>query len=216
MADMSGWGGFPNKPVVGLDIDGTLGDYHGHFLWFAERYFGRPFPHPQEINPGLRLWEFMGIQQHEYRECKLAYRQGGLKRFMPVYPFASELTRNIREAGAELWICTTRPYLRLDNIDPDTREWLRRNDIEYDAVIFEGLDGTTKYQNLVEQVGLRRIVAVADDLREQTDDATDLGIERVYIRDQPYNRDPDVKGIRVEGLIDLWSLLIVEIEMAKG
>ena len=110
-----------NRPVVALDIDGTLGDYHAHFLWFAERYFGRPFPPPTEVNPGLRLSTFMGIPHREYRDCKLAYRQGGLKRFMPAYPYASELTENIHETGADVWICTSRPYLRLDNIDPDTR-----------------------------------------------------------------------------------------------
>jgi len=209
---MSGWGGFPRKPVVGLDIDGVLGDYHRHFLWFATRYFGREFPPPEQVNPGMRLSDFMGIPHHEYQECKLAYRQGGLKRFMPVYPFASELTCLIRKAGAELWICTTRPYLRLDNIDPDTREWLRRNMIEYDAVIFESLDGTTKYQNLVEQVGVRRIIAVADDLMEQTDDALDLGINRVYLRDQPYNRESYAKGERVNTLGELSACIAQDIK----
>jgi hypothetical protein len=214
MTDMriSGWGGFPGTPVVGLDIDGMLGDYHGHFLWFATQWFGRPFPHPDEVNPGMRLSDFMGIPHHEYQECKLAYRQGGLKRFMPVYPFASELTSLIRKAGAEVWICTTRPYLRLDNIDPDTREWLRRNNIEYDAVIFEALDGKTKYEALVEQVGIPRIVAVADDLMEQTHDAIDLGINRVYLRDQPYNRMDYAEGERVNTLGELSACLAQDIK----
>src|ERR1700746_3013491 len=210
---MSVWGGFPSKPVVGLDIDGTLGDYHGHFLWFATQWFGRSFPPPDEINPGLRLWEFMAIPQHEYRECKLAFRQGGLKRFMPVYPFASELTSRIRKAGAEVWICTPRPYLRLDNIDPDTREWLRRNNIAYDGVIWEKLDGTSKYEYLIKQVGLRRIIAVADDLREQTADAQRLGIHTIYLRDQPYNRDATVAGFRVKDLSELWLAIEVNIGM---
>jgi hypothetical protein len=207
-----------NRPVVGLDIDGVLGDYHGHFLQFAAGWFGRPMPHPDEVNPGLRLSTFMGVPHAEYRECKLAYRQGGLKRTMPVYPFASGLTQNIRKVGAEVWLCTTRPYLRLDNIDPDTREWLRRNDIEYDAILWEGInEGTesTKYHDLIEQVGLDRIIAVCDDLPEQTADAEDLLIEKVYLRNQPYNRHASVKGIRVKSLIDLWSLLIIDIEMWK-
>jgi hypothetical protein len=72
------------KPVVAVDIDGTLGDYHAHFLWFATKWFGRTFPDPTEVNPGMRLSEFMGIPHELYRQCKLAYRQGGLKRFMPV------------------------------------------------------------------------------------------------------------------------------------
>jgi len=203
------------KPVVALDIDGTLGDYHKHFLWFAEQWLGTKMPSPVDINPGLRLSEFMGVSHDVYRECKLAYRQGGLKRFMPAYPYAAELTRAIRNEGAEVWICTTRPYLRLDNIDPDTREWLRRNMIAYDAVIFEGVqngdDHPTKYEDLVRQVGFNRIVAAVDDLTEQVRDAIAWGIQKVYLRDQPYNRetniDIDIPGIRVMDLEDLWLQL---------
>jgi len=209
------------KPVVALDIDGTLGDYHRHFLWFAELWLGQRMPRPDDINPGLPLSEFMEVPHEIYRECKLAYRQGGLKRFMPDYPYAAELTRNIRDMDAEVWICTTRPYLRLDNIDPDTREWLGRNDIEYDAVIFEGVEEhgrrhLTKYADLVRQVGLDRIVAVVDDLPEQTADAFSNGIKRVYIRDQPYNRTEGVQGERINDLQTLWLRLRKDIAEWKA
>ena len=177
-------GAFDNgKPIVALDIDGTLGDYHGHFLRFAEGWIGRPMPSPSDINPGLPLTKHMGVSKSTYRQCKLAYRQGGLKRSMPVYPGASELSRNLRKAGAEVWICTTRPYLRLDNIDPDTRHWLRRNKIQYDAVLW----GEHKYRDLVKSVGIGRVVAVLDDLPEMAEQAASLGINNVYLRDQPYN-----------------------------
>ena len=211
-----------NKPVVALDVDGTLGDYHAHFLWFAEQWFGRSFPPPDKVNPGLRLSTFMGISHREYRDCKLAYRQGGLKRFMPCYPFASELTQNIRAAGAQVWICTSRPYMRLDNIDPDTQEWLRRNNIQYDAVIYEGIheeeDTNSKYYDLVDQAGLGRIIAVADDLPEQLQDAQRQGIKQVYVRDQPYNRSGDVpqECIRFRGLEELWRSLEIDIDIWKG
>jgi hypothetical protein len=196
------------KPVVAIDIDGTLGDYHAHFLWFAEKWLGKTMPPADQVNPGMRLSTFMGIPHSEYRECKLAYRQGGMKRFMPAYPYASELTRNIKNLGAEVWLCTTRPYLRLDNIDPDTREWLRRNDIVYDAVIFgtlvdEGLVDY-KYSELVRQVGQDRIVAAVDDLPEQIHMAIDVGIRRVYVRDQPYNKEELISSGRVLSLEELW------------
>lgn len=186
------------KPVVALDIDGSLGDYHRHFLEFAEKYFGESMPSPRAINPGKQLWEHMGVEQHEYRDAKLAYRQGGFKRWMPAYQGASNITWAIRDSGAEVWICTTRPYLRLDNIDPDTREWLRRNNIEYDAVIF----GEHKYAELVRQVGRDRIVAVLDDLPECCIEANAQGIQDIWIRDQPYNQHftPDW----LERTDDLW------------
>lgn len=207
-----------DRPVIALDIDGTLGDYHKHFLWFATHWFGREFPEPEKAQYGVRLSTFMGVSHREYRECKLAYRQGGLKRFMPAYPFAGEMTADLRRQEAQVWICTTRPYLRLDNIDPDTREWLRRNDIEYDAVIFPGLDEEegTKYQDLIEQVGLPRIVAIADDLPEQLSDAYTRGIEPVYIRDQPYNRDYSINGgHRVYDLMELHRLLSIDLNIWK-
>jgi hypothetical protein len=203
------------KPVFGIDIDGTLGDYHGHFLQFAEGYFGRPFPSPDEINPGRRLSEFMEIDHRDYRDCKLAYRQGGLKRTMPAYLGAADLTRLLRSVGAEVWICTTRPYLRLDNIDPDTREWLRRNDIEYDAVIFDDPyedEITGKYAELIRQVGLDRIVAVVDDLAPQLQDAKSFGIKNLYLRAQPYNG----KGVNTDGLTRIGSLGVIEAKMLQN
>lgn len=181
------------KPIVALDIDGTLGDYHGHFLNFAENWYGKPMPKAEE-NPGLPLYRFMRVSKATYRQCKLAYRQGGMKRSMPVYPGASKLTQYIRQRGAEVWICTTRPYLRLDNVDPDTRHWLRRNRIQYDGVLY----GERKYRELAGIAG-QRVIVVLDDLPEMIDAAyKHLPWASILMRDQPYNRH--YKGVpRIAG-----------------
>lgn len=171
------------RPVIALDIDGTLGNYHAHFITFAEAWTGRALPDPLDINPGIPLHKHLGLGKATYRACKLAYRQGGMKRSMPVYPHAAELTKNLRRAGAEVWICTTRPYLRLDNIDPDTRHWLRRHGIQYDGVLF----GENKYRELVKRVDRKRVVAVLDDLMAMVGQAQGLGLP-AYLRDQPYNQ----------------------------
>lgn len=170
------------RPVVALDIDGTLGVYHGHFLNFAELYLGRETPSTLDYDGTVPFYKFMGVSKDTYRKMKLAYRQGGWKRWMPAYPGADDLTRSLRARGAEVWICTTRPYLRLDNIDPDTREWMRRNGVQYDGVIF----GERKYQDLCTLVGPGRVIGVLDDLPEMYDQASELGL-RPIIRSQPYN-----------------------------
>lgn len=170
-----------NAPVVALDVDGTLGDYHGWFTKFAELWTGRALPDPLENTQGVPFYKHLGMSKATYRQCKLAYRQGGLKRSMPCYDGASELTRHIRKSGHQVWICTTRPWLRLDNIDPDTRHWLRRNGIQYDGVIY----GSGKYRELGKQVD--EVALVVDDLPELIPQA--LQISRcVALRDQPYNR----------------------------
>lgn len=171
------------RPVVALDIDGTLAAYHGHFLWFAGEYLGREMP-PTYDCPGGGLAAFMGVSKTTYRRIKLAYRQSGLKRAMPAYPGASELTKVLRARGADVWICTTRPYLALSNIEPDSKEWAKRNGVQYDAFIF----GENKYRDLVSLVGSDRIVAVLDDLPEMHDQAARLGLPAI-LRTQPYNRD---------------------------
>lgn len=148
------------KPVVVLDIDGTLGDYHSHFHAFTEAYTGHA--QRQGYDGSCELHEWYNLSLDRYREIKLAYRQGGMKRSMPVYPDASQLVRVLRFSGCEVWICTTRPYLRLDNIDPDTREWLGRNGIAYDGLLYS----ENKYERLLEIVDPERIIAVLDDLPE--------------------------------------------------
>jgi hypothetical protein len=183
------------KPVVALDIDGTLGDYHGHFLRFAESWYGRPMPAASEINPGLPLHRFMRTSKQTYRQCKLAYRQGGLERSMPVYPGAAQLTKSIRRVGAELWLATTRPYLKMDTQSPDTRHWLKINHIQFDHMI----SGPHKYRDLVKQVDKDRIVCILDDLPEMCEQAGSLGLN-VLMRDQPYNKH--VGYNRIHNLVD--------------
>lgn len=197
------------KPVVALDIDGTLGDYHSHFLSFAANWIGKPMPSPADINPGLRLHKFMQVPLRTYRECKLAYRQGGLKRWMPCYDGASDLTRALRRAGSDVWICTTRPYLRLDNIDPDTREWLRRNKIQYDAVIY----GDNKYHELKRQAG-PRVAGIMEDLPELWAQARKLFPDAfVVLRDQPYNREIPSRLLGAD--LPLWTDAVNDLESAK-
>jgi phosphoglycolate phosphatase-like HAD superfamily hydrolase len=190
----------PDAPVVALDIDGTLGAYHEHFTRFAEAWTGKPMPSASEPTGAIPFHKHLGISKSTYRKVKLAYRQGGLKRSMPVYPYAGALTRYIRERGVQVWITTTRPYLSLDNIEPDTKHWLiKRAHAQYDNCLF----GEHKYRDLVKAVGKERVVMVIDDLPEMIDQACGLGL-RAYIRTQPYNVEYtrlDLAG-RVNDLMD--------------
>lgn len=177
----------PDAPVVALDIDGTLGAYHAHFTKFCAAWTGRPMPSVNEPTGGVPFHKHLGISKATYRKVKLAYRQGGMKRSMPVYPGVGELTRYIRSKGVQVWICSTRPYLSMDNIEPDTRHWLReRAHAQYDNALF----GEHKYRTLAKMVGKEKVVMVVDDLPAMVDQACELGLP-AYIRTQPYNVEFD-------------------------
>lgn len=197
------------RPVVGMDIDGTMALWHEHFLWFASQYLGREMP--QQYAGSSTLPAHMGVSKAVYRAVKLAYRQSGLKRAVPMVPGAAEMAHQVRRAGAEFWVCTTRPYLRLDNIDPDTREWLKRNHIRYDGVLF----GESKWRDLRQLVGSSRVIGVADDLQDQAARAGRANLP-TYLVNRPYNKGWTPPGVeRVNGLTALTNTLLGNIEKWK-
>lgn len=171
------------RPVVAIDIDGTLGDYHTHLLSFAEGYLANydtvnHFTYQGERPFGEWFAEVFDVDATTFRQIKLAYRQGGMKRNMPVHSHAAQLVRNVKRR-AEVWLTTTRPYLRLDNVDPDTRFWLARNNIGYDGMLYD----EDKYKVLADRVEPGRVVSVLDDLIEQVQAA-----ERVFGDTVPIHR----------------------------
>ncbi len=166
------------KPVVAVDIDGTLADYHGHFIRFMSTYLadeGAPWRASMSIYNGTSpfseycRWIF-NCDLATYRQVKLAYRQGGMKRSMPIRPGAVYLMKKLNDWDAELWVTTTRPYLSLDTIVPDTLVWLDRYQIAYDYMLFD----EDKYQVLADRVDRDRVVAILDDLPEMYDAAEEL------------------------------------------
>lgn len=176
------------KPLVAIDIDGTLGDYHTKFLHFATDYLGRTTPLGSRYfgQCSFKVWfmEFFECDEATWNTIKLAYRQGAQKRSMTAYPEAQWLVNNLRWDNVEVWLTTTRPYLRLDGVDPDTRAWLEREGIEYDGLLYD----EDKYQVLSERVDPERVAAVLDDLPEMYDAASQLfGKDVPILAKQEYN-----------------------------
>lgn len=191
------------KPVFGIDVDGTLAEYHGHFLAFAEQWLGRQIT-GQPYRGEQTLAQFMGVSKQTYRRIKLAYRQSGLKRAMPPLTGAPELTRSLRRSGAQVWICTTRPYLRVPGVEEDTRVWLRRNGIQYDELLM----GEHKYRDLVahQKHGAADVVAVLDDLPELIERAKEQRLLPVLLR-RPHNTSFEWP-LRARGLAEAQELLL--------
>jgi hypothetical protein len=185
----SGCGGVI-KPVVAIDIDGTLGDYHGQLLKFTGDWLGlRYLPAGRELYDGSEPFgewfcETFGVDRTTFRAIKLAFRQGGQKRMMPLFtgPHPRLLVEGVQAEGAEVWLTTTRPWERFDRVDPDTREWLRRHRIPFDALLYDD----DKMDRLADAVDPRRVVAVLDDQEDILRAAVRRGWPAVK-RATPYN-----------------------------
>jgi hypothetical protein len=187
------------KPIIAFDIDGTLGDYHGHFRRFAQQYLQRVLPDLWHVPPpdegishrpygwesNQEFSEYLGIEKEEYRRIKLAYRQGGLKRSMPVYNEMANCVHQAAEAGCEIWLTTTRPWMSHNNLHPDTEFWCKQAGIWYDSLLYD----EDKYQVLADAVDHERVLLIVDDLPEQWDAAAVVfGVEVPVLKATTYNR----------------------------
>lgn len=126
------------------------------------------------------FYKQLGMSKAVYRQCKLAYRMGGMKRSIPMFEGADELSRAIRGAGVAIAACTTRPYLAMSTIDLDTQHWLKRNGIQVDHILY----GEHKYRDLVKSVGRNRVVCALDDDLSQLGIATQLGVTPILRRNE--------------------------------
>ncbi len=177
------------KPVVALDIDGTMGRWHEHFIAFLQQWLDpqdRPYAWPTDWSGTGEFSDHLGLDKFTYRKAKLAFRQGGYKRWMPVFSGAVALTQGIKRAGGEVWITTTRPWLSLDNIDPDTRSWLERYGFAYDYILF----GQDKYADLLERVDADMIVMALDDELDNVRRCQELGVPAVLRYSKWNNQAP--------------------------
>jgi hypothetical protein len=170
----------PLAPVLALDIDGTLGDYHSHFIWFLENVYwpGSYFSLSWSDSIYGEFSEALHLEKPEYRAAKLAYRLGGMKRCLPLFRSDQnwgslrDTIQRIRASGIQIWICTQRPWLALTSVDPDTQFWLDANVGKVDGLIY----GENKYADLVDIVGRDRVLGVVDDLPECLEEAKGLGL----------------------------------------
>ena len=118
-----------------------------------------------------------------------------------------------RRAGAELWLTTTRPYLRLDNVDPDTRFWLQENNIYYDALMYD----ENKYEVLGDRVDPARVVAVLDDEPDQVAEAAAVFGDDVPIwRLNGYNDHGGWTGAMIESLNTACEVICDRVQQWKA
>lgn len=196
------------KWVVAVDIDGTLAKYHRGYRDFVAKYDER-----DDLPLGWDgIGEFrdaLGLTKREHHERKLAYRAGGFKRWMDAFPYVSTMMHELKRLNVEIWMTTTRPWMRMDNVDTDTVEWLRRNGVPHDHLLFD----EDKYGKLLELVDPERIVAVLDDEEEQRDRCAQLRLPFV-LRSMQWNTGiKNHSGPAIEDLFEFPNIVKERIGM---
>lgn len=172
--------------IVGVDIDGVLADYPRSFVEFINEELGTDYDADKVRN--YNIYEELGINTEMGVYLKDKYRQSGQKRYIPVIEGAKEMLQGLRKQGYKIVILTARPYKKYNRIFSDTIEWLKNNDLVYDAIIFD----EEKEERLLKEFGTNRVEFFIEDVAKNANAISNLGA-KCFLVDRPYNQDAELK-----------------------
>lgn len=163
--------------VLGVDLDGVVGDHTGRFRQIVAGLRGVD---PETLSLE-RSWDFneWGFQPDEYdRMHKMAVTEHDMIRTMKVIDGAADVLWRLSDAGIWIRIITHRLYVNWahERAVGDTAAWLDEHKIPYRDLCFLGAKPEVQADAYIDDAP-HNIIA----LRE-------LG-NTVIVFDQPYNRD---------------------------
>jgi len=124
------------KKICYFDIDGVLNDYPECWLRFLREKWDRTELPDRKIRDLNYVKEQVPYQL--YRNSKWEYRESGYKTTIPPTTSASELTYNLHQMRYHIVIITARPVKEHPSLFKQTVDWLQKNSIEFDDLIFDG------------------------------------------------------------------------------
>ena len=190
--------------IVGVDIDGVLADYPRSFVDFINEELGTNYT--MDMVDSYDIYECLGIPTEVGVKLKDKYRQSGRKRFIPVCEGAKEMLQWMRDQGYKIMLLTARPYDKYKRIFADTMEWLEKNNLPYDSILFD----EDKEERLLKEFGRDKIEFFIDDVVSNTNTISRLGVP-CYLITRPYNVGKEL----AEGVIRIDELKGVENHVKK-
>lgn len=180
-----------NSNCAVVDIDGVLCDYRK--TW-----------HDFLISRGVGVVNNISVDlsgalsdPSQYRFLKEDFRREGWKTKMNAFENASIFTETLSSFGLKVVIVTARPMHEHMRIYYDTVDWLEKNGIFYDHLVFEEKKREWASANL------NKIRFCVEDDPLQAQKMSTWGM-KVFLVDQPYNKNVDNENIiRVENLLEI-------------
>ena len=180
---------------IGIDIDGVLTNENDFVLECMSKF-------NYENNLGYMKnpyeYEFNKVNYND--EQKMEYREKYFNDYVDNYKarrYASEVIKMLKEDGNKIYIITAR-YTSIHNekMRQRVREWLKKNDIYYDEVVFTV---SPKVDKLKEY----KIDLMIDDSPKNIPFMAK--VTKIFCFDNPYNRDLEIENVtRVYSWYDIF------------
>jgi hypothetical protein len=118
-----------DSKIVFVDIDGVLADYPNEFIKFVNKKLDKKYKTMPELKRSLEKIEFYKV--------KSEYRLSGIKKEMGVLNRAKDMLKKLKEKKYFVVLLTARPYKEYFRIYSDTLEWLKSNELYFDAILWD-------------------------------------------------------------------------------
>lgn len=175
--------------VCAVDLDGVLVDYPRCWVDFVNKKLGKDYKDLFEARAKTN--------KLTYLKLKNLYRESGYKRKLNAVKGASKFTQTLRRKGYKIIILTARPYKRYARLFADTKYWLDRKNIKYDAILFDA----NKHLTIIKQVPHLRFMV--EDNRKLANDVANWGY-KAFLLDNYYNQgSTHKKVVRIKKLNDI-------------
>jgi hypothetical protein len=178
-----------DRACVIVDIDNVLCDYIGGICdWLPSQFVTRDdHPSPALLDRIERIRKqgsyinakALEIPEDAWQNLKHAFRTGGHKRRLPVFPDAKDFLMRCQDAGYRIVLLTSRPIDRYQNIFTDTILWLNDNNLPFDFVWWS----VDKAERILMEDGLReKVMFAVDDDARFVDQFARAGIPTYWLR----------------------------------
>lgn len=171
----------PPQPILIVDLDGTIANYHDSFLIWCEYEGYLAEGTHKSMQFGLRPDGDLLVAYPEYRRwCDEFEGSGGYRNICPYYDGVN-LVRAARTQGAYIVVTTARPVNTFKRIWHDTWSWLREFGIVPDQLLFE--EDRSLFAGMFSD---KQPVAALEDNPQNAARLARSGAT-VWLRAQPYN-----------------------------
>ena len=175
------------EKICVFDIDDTLSHSTKFWIDFVNKKAGTNFKSLTQMKNNLSY--------NYYRNIKHEFRTSGIKVHIPVRKEAKKVLYELLKLEYTIIMMTARPFDIYKKLFKTTTEWLRRNELPYDGIIW----GHNKHVKIMSEV--ENIQFIVEDHAYVANNCAKFGV-RTYLMTNIYNKNAKLHKnvIRIKNL----------------
>jgi uncharacterized HAD superfamily protein len=163
-----------NVKICIFDIDGVLNYYPECFIEYINECTGENFSDLSQMKHELSY--------ARYKSLKFDYRASGYKENLAARPEAFNTLLELKSRGYYIIILSSRPIKEHNSLIMQTTNWLRKNGLIYDYLMFE----EEKHLEVIQKFG--NVEFVVEDNRFYANNIAKYSGVKVFLVDNKYNQ----------------------------